>query len=172
MSLARRSVLRGAAGAGAAGVGFAAVGAVPSLAEATPRPQHQQQPFPAHRPFPPLMDDPKGLLALPPGFKYTVVTRAGETKLKSGQPTPALHDGTAVFDDGRNYTLIQNHEIGANDPLGVPQVAGTVYDAGVGRPAAARSSRSTTTAATSASGSASPARSPTAPVARRRGAPG
>ncbi|MFC5261471.1 alkaline phosphatase PhoX [Kribbella qitaiheensis] len=130
MSLARRSVLRGAAGAGAAGVGFAAVGAVPSLAEATPRPQHQ--PFPSHRPFPPLMDDPKGLLALPPGFKYTVVTHAGETKLKSGQPTPSLHDGTAAFDDGRNYLLIQNHEIGANDPLGVPQIAGTVYDAGVG----------------------------------------
>jgi len=35
MSLARRSVLRGAA-VGATGVGFATVGALPSLAEATP----------------------------------------------------------------------------------------------------------------------------------------
>lgn len=129
MSVARRSVLRGAA-AGATGVGLATVGAVPSLAEATPRSHHG--PFPAHRPFPPLMDDPKGLLALPAGFRYTVVTHAGETKLDSGQATPALHDGTAVFDDGRNYLLIQNHEIGANDPLGVPQVAGTIYDPGVG----------------------------------------
>jgi len=130
MSLARRSVLRGAA-VGATGVGFAAVGAIPSLAEATPA-DEARRPFPTHRPFPPLMDDPKGVLALPPGFKYTVVTHAGQTKLKSGQPTPALHDGTAAFDAGKNYTLIQNHEIGGNDPLGVPQIPGTVYDSGVG----------------------------------------
>ncbi|WP_020390808.1 alkaline phosphatase PhoX [Kribbella catacumbae] len=129
MSLARRSVLRGAA-AGATGVGFAAFGAVPSLAEATPNPQ--RGPYPTHRPFPPLMDDPKGVLALPPGFKYTVVTRAGETKLKTGQPTPGAHDGMAVFGTGKRYTLIQNHEIGSNNALGVPPVEGTVYDPGVG----------------------------------------
>jgi secreted PhoX family phosphatase len=130
MSLDRRSVLRGAA-VGATGVGFAAVGAVPSLAEATPEPA--SRPYPTNRPFPPLMDDPKGLLALPPGFKYTVVTHAGETKLKSGHPTPELHDGTAVFGTGtKQYTLIQNHEIGAASALGVPQIPGTVYDSGVG----------------------------------------
>ena len=127
MSLDRRAVLRGAA---VGGVGFAAVGAVPSLADATP--VEKKGPFRQHKPFPPLMDDPKGVLALPPGFRYTVVTRAGETKLKSGQPTPGAHDGTAVFDDGRNYLLIQNHEIGSNDPLGVPPLKDTVYDAGVG----------------------------------------
>ncbi|WP_328988551.1 PhoX family protein [Kribbella sp. NBC_01245] len=129
MSLDRRSVLRGAA-AGATGVGFAAVGTVPTLAQATPAPQHT--PYPVNRPFPPLVDDPKGLLALPPGFKYTVVTSAGETKLKTGQPTPGSHDGNAVFNDGRNYLLIQNHEIGGNNALGVPQIEGTVYDPGVG----------------------------------------
>ncbi|MEU4392474.1 alkaline phosphatase PhoX [Kribbella sp. NPDC023855] len=129
MSLDRRSVLRGAA-VGATGVGFAAVGAVPSLAEATPNPQ--RGPYPTHRPFPPLMDDPNGILALPPGFKYTVVTRAGETKLKTGEPTPGAHDGMAVFGTGKHYTLIQNHEIGSNNALGVPQVPGTVYDPGVG----------------------------------------
>ncbi len=130
MSLDRRSVLRGAA-VGATGVGFATVGAVPTLAEATPA-SSQRGPYPTHRPFPPLMDDPKGLLALPPGFKYTVVTRAGETMLKSGQPTPGAHDGTAVFGTGRNYLLIQNHEIGSTNALGVPQIEGTVYDSGVG----------------------------------------
>jgi secreted PhoX family phosphatase len=127
MSLDRRTVLRGAA---VGGVGFAAVGAVPSLADASP--VQKGGPFRENKPFPPLMDDPKGLLALPPGFKYTVVTHAGETKLKSGQPTPTLHDGTAAFSNGHDYVLIQNHEIGANDPLGVPQIKGTVYDAGVG----------------------------------------
>ncbi|MFG1622371.1 alkaline phosphatase PhoX [Kribbella sp. NPDC049227] len=134
MSVDRRSVLRGAA-VGAAGVGFATVGSVPSLAEATPvsHSHHGPGPFPTHRPFPPLLDDPNGLLALPAGFKYKVVTHAGETKLKSGQPTPSLHDGTAVVGSDRNgYTLIQNHEIGGNDPLGVPQIPGTVYDSAVG----------------------------------------
>jgi secreted PhoX family phosphatase len=130
MSLDRRSVLRGAA-VGATGVGFATVGAVPTLAEAAPV-SSQRGPYPTHRPFPPLMDDPKGVLALPPGFKYTIVTRAGETKLKTGQPTPGAHDGTAVFGTGRNYLLIQNHEIGSNNALGVPQIEGTVYDPGVG----------------------------------------
>ncbi|MEJ1112244.1 MULTISPECIES: alkaline phosphatase PhoX [unclassified Kribbella] len=130
MSVDRRSVLRGAA-AGAAGVGFATVGTVPTLAEATPGPRHS--PFPTHRPFPPLMDDPDGILALPPGFKYRIVTRAGETKLKTGQLTPGAHDGTAVFGTGqKNYLLIQNHEIGSNNALGVPQIEGTVYDTGVG----------------------------------------
>jgi secreted PhoX family phosphatase len=130
MSLARRSVLRGAA-AGATGVGFATVGAVPTLAEASPGSRHS--PYPTHRPFPPLVDDPDGLLALPPGFRYKIVTRAGETRLKTGQPTPGAHDGTAVFDGSRHgYLLIQNHEIGSTNALGVPQVAGTAYDPGVG----------------------------------------
>lgn len=132
MSLDRRSVLRGAA-VGATGVGFAAVGAVPSLAEATPAPVDEaRRPFPTHRPFPPLMDDPKGLLALPAGFKYAIVTRTGETKLTTGQTTPGSHDGMAVFGTGKNYTLILNHEIGGNSALGVPQIDGTVYDTGVG----------------------------------------
>jgi len=129
MSVARRSVLRGAA-VGAAGVGFTAVGAVPSLADSTPGPHSGS--FPTHRPFPPLMDDPDGILALPPGFKYRIVTRAGETRLTTGQATPTLHDGTAVFDNGPGRYLIQNHEIGSNNALGVPQIEGTVYDPGVG----------------------------------------
>ena len=130
MSLDRRSVLRGAA-VGATGVGFAAVGAVPSLAEATPEPA--ARPFPTNRPFPPLMDDPKGVLALPPGFKYTVVTQAGQTTLTTGEKTPGAHDGMAVIGNGtKRDKLIQNHEIGSNTALGVPQVPGTVYDSGVG----------------------------------------
>ena len=168
MSVDRRSVLRGAA-AGAAGVGFATVGTVPSLAEATPGPKHS--PVPAHRPFPPLLDDPAGVLALPPGFRYKIVTKAGETKLKTGQPTPSQHDGMAVFDGGRSrHLLIQNHEVGSANALGVPPVEGTTRASA--RPAAARSSRSTGTAPTSASGSASPGPSPTAPAATPRGAPG
>ncbi len=127
MSLARRTILTG----GAAGVGLVVAGAVPTLAQASPR-DHRLDPTgrPGHRPFPPLVDDPRGLLALPPGFQYQVVTYAGRTKLDDGKGvTPSNHDGTAVFDGERGrLLLIQNHELPAGSPLGVPHVEGTVYD--------------------------------------------
>jgi hypothetical protein len=126
MTVARRSLLAG----GTAGVGLVVAGAVPSLAEAAPAPRRRPQP--SHRPFPPLIDDPAGLLALPPGFRYAVVTRAGETHLNDGEgPTPSNHDGTGVFKaPRRRLRLIQNHELNIGAALGVPHVEGTVYDAG------------------------------------------
>jgi len=130
MSASRRSLLAG----GAAGVGFAVVGTMPSLAEATPGQGRGRAGTYAPKtsvPFPPLVDDPDGLLALPEGFSYAVVTSAGETMLAEGAPTPSNHDGTAVFNAGRGkYKLIQNHELGAGSKLGVPHVAGAVYDPG------------------------------------------
>lgn len=135
MSATRRSLL--AAGAvSAAGVGLAVTGAVPSLAEASPAARFKGHGGPgngakANPMFPPLVDDPDGILALPEGFSYTVVTSAGETSLREGPKTPSNHDGTAVFSDGRGrYKLIQNHELGAGAALGVPHVHGTVYDPG------------------------------------------
>lgn len=127
MSLARRSLLTG----GAAGVGLIVAGSVPSLAEASPKdrgPRGSEKP--GQRPFPPLVDDPRGLLALPPGFSYTVVTYAGKTRLRDDDGlTPSNHDGTAVFDAGRDrLRLIQNHELPAGSPLGVPHVKDTIYD--------------------------------------------
>ena len=111
MSIARRSVLVGSA---AAGVGLVVAGSAPSLAVASPgEGDHRRPGRPGHRPFPPLVDDADGLLALPPGFAYTVVTYAGRTRLNDGQgPTPSNHDGTAVFDARRGrLRLIQNHEL-------------------------------------------------------------
>jgi secreted PhoX family phosphatase len=127
MSLARRSLLT----SGAAGVGLAVAGATPSLAAASPQGRSNGgSGQPAHRPFPPLIDDPQGLLALPPGFRYEVVTYAGKTKLRDDNAlTPSNHDGTAVFDAGRGrLRLIQNHELPAGSALGVPHFDGTVYD--------------------------------------------
>jgi len=124
MTVDRRSLLAGTT----AGVGLAVSGAVPTLASAAPaRPVEA-----TNRPFPPLVDDPRQLLALPPGFRYQVVTYAGRTKLDDGQGlTPSNHDGTAVFDAPRNrLNLIQNHELPAGSKLGVPHVDGTVYDPG------------------------------------------
>ncbi|GIF75880.1 alkaline phosphatase PhoX [Asanoa siamensis] len=126
MPTSRRALLSG----GAAGVvGLAVAGAVPSLAQAHPR---SPRPSGDHKPFPPLKKDPKGILALPEGFSYTIVTRTGVTKLDRGQGlTPADHDGMAVFDAGHGrYTIIQNHEIDPGAEHGVPHVKGTVYDPG------------------------------------------
>jgi len=85
------------------------------------------------RPFPPLEDDPDGILALPAGFRYRIVTREGQTDLSYGQgKTPAYHDGTGVVGAGRNrLTIVQNHEMTPHmSEFGVPHVAGTVYDPG------------------------------------------
>ena len=124
MTLARRSVLTGSA----ASVGLVVAGSTPSLAEAAPN-RRGPHGAPTQRPFPPLVDDPRSILALPPGFSYEVVTYAGKTTLAEGGPTPSNHDGTAVFDaPGGRLTLIQNHELPAGSALGVPHVKGTVYD--------------------------------------------
>ena len=109
MPISRRSLLTGSA----SGVGLVVSGAAPSLAQAGPvrAPEHGpgHPGRPGHRPFPPLVDDPEGLLALPPEFSYTVVTYAGRTQMRAGQgPTPSNHDGTAVFDVGRGRLRLRS----------------------------------------------------------------
>lgn len=80
----------------------------------------------------PLIDDPEGLLALPAGFSYQVVTRTGVTTVDSGESTPSNHDGTATFAGERGAVLlVNNHELSgsrANYPHPVPLTADLVYD--------------------------------------------
>lgn len=80
----------------------------------------------------PLLPDPKGLLALPAGFSYRVITHSGKTKLDSGETTPSNHDGTAAFEGPRGTTLlVNNHELKgprANWKYPVPLTEGLVYD--------------------------------------------
>ncbi len=58
--------------------------------------------------FGPLID--QGELALPEGFRYTVISREGDP-MSDGQPTPGIFDGTAAFRGSRGRTiLIRNHE--------------------------------------------------------------
>ena len=131
MSASRRTMLASSV----AGVGLAVTGSVPSLAQAAPERRPTGGP---RRPgggrvvaFPPLQDDPDGLLALPAGFSYAIVTRAGVSRLEDGGLTPGDHDGMAAFTTGRGrYRLIQNHECDPGAEHGVPHVEGTVYDAG------------------------------------------
>ncbi|PAZ13770.1 Tat pathway signal sequence domain protein [Streptomyces sp. SA15] len=80
----------------------------------------------------PLIPDPKGILALPAGFKYRIITYSGKTKLESGEFTPSNHDGTATFVGPRGTTLlVNNHELKgprANWKYPVPLTEGLVYD--------------------------------------------
>ncbi|MFI8951347.1 alkaline phosphatase PhoX [Streptomyces sp. NPDC053750] len=80
----------------------------------------------------PLVPDPDGILALPAGFRYEIITYCGRTRLESGEYTPSNHDGTAAFDGPRGTTLlVNNHEIGGHRddaPHPVPLTEGLVYD--------------------------------------------
>ncbi|MFE7136001.1 alkaline phosphatase PhoX [Streptomyces sp. NPDC057638] len=80
----------------------------------------------------PLIPDPKGLLALPKGFSYRVITRTGVTKLETGEFTPAGHDGTATFPGRQGVTLlVANHElrgVRSRWTHPVPLTEGRVYD--------------------------------------------
>ncbi|MFD5557265.1 alkaline phosphatase PhoX [Streptomyces sp. NPDC127068] len=80
----------------------------------------------------PLVPDPQGLLDLPRGFRYRVLSREGEP-LRSGEgPVPGNHDGMAAFagrghHSGRTH-LVRNHENRATAALPVPTVPGLTYD--------------------------------------------
>ena len=137
MPATRRTFLTGGA---AAGVGLAVVGAVPSLAQANPGRPHRAS-GDGHVPFPALVDDPDGILALPEGFRYAIVTRAGVTQLDGRQGlTPSGHDSMAAYNNaGRGrYTLIQNHEIDPGAEFGVPHSWAPSTTRAPSAPAAAR----------------------------------
>ncbi|MFG3096276.1 alkaline phosphatase PhoX [Streptomyces sp. NPDC048202] len=80
----------------------------------------------------PLVPDPDGILALPAGFSYRVVTYSGRTRLDSGELTPSNHDGTAAFAGPRGAVLlVNNHELKgprADWEHPVPLTEGLVYD--------------------------------------------
>jgi secreted PhoX family phosphatase len=73
--------------------------------------------------------DPAGLIALPEGFSYRLVSVAGQTSLVSGEKSPDRPDGTGAFRWRDRVRLVQNHEQGPGAALPVPFVDGTVYDA-------------------------------------------
>ena len=136
MSLTRRDFTRTSAVAGA---GVALAGSVAALASAphalaTTDTAGADGETGRHGPvgYGPLLADPAGLLALPAGFTYRVLTRSGGTRLESGEFTPADHDGTAAFPGPRGSTLlVNNHEIdGPRDEVEfpVPLAEGLVYD--------------------------------------------
>ena len=58
-----------------------------------------------------LVPDPQGILDLPAGFQYRILSRAGET-MNDGHIVPNNHDGMAAF-AGKDGTtiLVRNHEV-------------------------------------------------------------
>lgn len=134
MQLSRRRVLMAAAGA----VGSAFLGLRLHAAQA------------AGLPLPngvgPLLPDPEGVLDLPAGYRYRVISRTGN-RMADGFLVPGMPDGMAAFaaKDGR-LRLVRNHELdgdrarrsgspfGENNALLERLPAGTLYDAGGDRP--------------------------------------
>lgn len=60
----------------------------------------------------PLISDPKGMLDLPAGFTYRVISQFGET-MSDGFLVPGAFDGMGCFDiGGGQVALVRNHELG------------------------------------------------------------
>lgn len=94
-----------------------------------------------------LVPDPNGLLDLPEGFTYSVVTHAGEHAMEGGATSPSDPDAAGYFPAsgplgslsgalgslgdlvgaGGGF-LILNHEIGGSEPHVVPVTEGITFD--------------------------------------------
>ena len=62
-----------------------------------------------------LVPDPGGLIDLPRGFQYRVISEQGTT-LSNGAPVPGDHDGMAAFQgSGDTTVLVRNHELRPSD---------------------------------------------------------
>lgn len=130
MTLSRREFLGSAA---AISLGFQ------GIACARPR----SIPLDAPGRFGPLVDDPAGIIALPEGFSYQLISRAGE-RMSDGFFVPTRHDGMATFAGPNGTTvLVRNHEMtldadAADGPFGsnnelLSQLDGSLlYDSGRG----------------------------------------
>lgn len=65
----------------------------------------------AHSPVGALVADPAGLLDLPPGFSYRIISRLGDA-MDDGGTVPDRADGMGCFDLGNGkLALVRNHEL-------------------------------------------------------------
>jgi secreted PhoX family phosphatase len=120
-SATRRQVL---ARTGALGASIAFAGNLSELFAGTAAAQDL-----GHHGYGPLVPDPDGLLDLPEGFRYRVLSREGDP-LRSGEgPVPSNHDGMSAF-PGRHgrVHLVRNHENRVTAKIPVPTIEGLTYD--------------------------------------------
>jgi len=76
----------------------------------------------------PLVQDPKGVLDLPSGFEYTVVSRAGEALTDPVGVVPGHQDGTGSFAAKDSTLLVINHEQSPGVPYPARAAANLTYD--------------------------------------------
>ncbi len=75
-----------------------------------------------------LVKDPKGVLDLPPGFRYREFSTIGD-RMSDGNPVPGDHDGMAAFAGPSNTTiLVRNHELSPDEAPAVIAAADRQYD--------------------------------------------
>ena len=71
-----------------------------------------------------LVPDPAGLLDLPEGFAYRVISRLGDA-MNDGGTVPDKADGMGCFDLGNGeWALVRNHELVPTDDAGGPIASG------------------------------------------------
>jgi secreted PhoX family phosphatase len=72
-----------------------------------------------------LLRDPKGIVDLPPGFSYRILSRRGE-RMSDGYRVPGNPDAMGVFSVGDALVLMRNHEIMPGDAAGGPYPPGSL----------------------------------------------
>lgn len=126
MTISRRSLMHHGAVAVAAG------SMARALAAASPAWAGGARPWRPFEGYGPLVADPAGVLDLPEGFGYRVLSREGD-RLSAGGLVPGRHDGMAAFWGGFGTWLVRNHEIDSDsvteDSIApVAHVRGATYD--------------------------------------------
>ena len=75
-----------------------------------------------------LFPDPKGILDLPDGWQYRVISQRGNP-MSDGTPVPTSFDGMAAFPGENGQTiLIRNHELSPYQSPGVMTSEDNKYD--------------------------------------------
>jgi uncharacterized protein len=75
-----------------------------------------------------LVKDPKGILDLPAGFRYKIVSQSGK-QMSDGTVTPSNYDGMAAFAGKNGSTiLVRNHELYPNAKSKVIADRDRMYD--------------------------------------------
>jgi uncharacterized protein len=127
LDLTRRRFVKGSA---AVGGGLAIAGPLSALAAQTAEGRRRPHALGYGELEPtPELDSGIEYLALPPGFRYRLISRAGDP-MSDGNPTPGIFDGMAAYGGrGGDVILIRNHENRSRaGEVTVPVPAGKRYD--------------------------------------------
>jgi len=127
LDMTRRRFVEGSA---AVGGGLAIAGPLSALAAQTAEGRSRPQTV-GYGELQPTKEIDTGIeyLALPPGFRYRLISRAGDP-MSDGNPTPGIFDGMAAYPGrGGDVVLIRNHENRSRaGEVTVPVPAGKRYD--------------------------------------------